>query len=151
EGNGPLSIATFADDMWSLLDRLGHRRVALVGFSMGGAVALEMALQRPRACSRLVVINSLPSYRIEYRRKALELYLQTGMVRLLGMRRTARMVARRLFPHPQQRAMRQWVMDVVGGSRPQLYLRCARALADRRAGARLQRLRCETLMLAGEF
>ena len=144
------SIEQFADDLWRLLDRLGVERPMLVGFSMGGAVALEMALQRPHAVRRLATINSLPSYRVDHWRKALELYLQIGFFRLLGLPRTARMIARRLFPAPHQAAMRQRVEQVVGGSTVQPYLRCARALAAWCAAARLDALQAPMLMLAGE-
>jgi 3-oxoadipate enol-lactonase len=144
------SIAGFADDVWRVLDGRGISRAALVGFSMGGAVALEMAVQRPQATARLVLINSLPSYRADHWRKLLEFWLQIGMVRLLGMHRTARVVARRLFPHPWQAAMRERVVEVVGGSRPEPYLRCARALADWCAADRIDSLRMPTLMIAGE-
>lgn len=147
---GRYSIAQFAGDLWCLLDRLGIDRPMLVGFSMGGAVALEMALQRPQAVHRLATINSLPSYRVDHWRKALELYLQIGMVRLLGLPRTARMIARRLFPAPHQAAMRQRVEQVVGGSSVDPYLRCARALADWCAADRLEALAAPLLMLAGE-
>jgi 3-oxoadipate enol-lactonase len=148
---GPYAIAQFADDLWRLLDRLGTASPAVVGFSLGGAVALEMALQRPDAVARLVTINSLPSYRVDHWRKALEFYLQVGMVQLLGLPRTARLVARRLFPHAHQAAMRARVTEVVGGSRVEPYLRCARALADWCAAERLDALRAPTLMIAGEF
>jgi 3-oxoadipate enol-lactonase len=148
--SGPCSIAGFADDVWRLLDRLGVTRASLVGFSMGGAVALEMALQRPHAVRRLALINSLPSYRADHWRKVLEYWLQTGMVRMFGMRRTARMVARRLFPHPWQAAMRLRVVDVVGGSRPEPYLRCARALADWCAADRIDGMPMPVMMIAGE-
>jgi len=148
---GRYSIEQFADDVWRALDRLGEPTASLVGFSMGGAVALEMALQRPSASRRLVLINSLPSYRVDHWRKALELYLQIGMVRALGMRRTARLAARRLFPHPQQAAMRERVHEVVGNSSPEPYLRCARALADWCAADRISGFAVPTLMLAGEY
>ncbi|MCK7593573.1 alpha/beta fold hydrolase [Pseudomarimonas salicorniae] len=147
---GRYRIEQFAADLWALLDRLEAGRPALVGFSMGGAVALEMALQRPGAVARLVTINSLPSYRVDHWRKALELHLQVGMVRLLGLPRTARMVARRLFPEPHQLAMRQRVERVVGSSSPDPYLRCARALADWCAAERASGLGVPMLMLAGE-
>lgn len=49
---------------------------------MGGAVALEMALQRPAAVPRLVLINSLASYRIDDWRKWLEARLSGAAVRL---------------------------------------------------------------------
>ena len=147
---GRYRIEQFADDLWRLLDALGVPRAHLVGFSMGGAVALEMALQRPSASGRLVTINSLPSYRVDHWRKALELYVQVGMVRLLGLRRTASLVARRMFPHPHQAAMRTRVEQVVGASPAEPYLRCARALADWCAADRLQQLAAPMLMLAGE-
>lgn len=150
EGGGMPSIERFAADVWQLLDRSGHAEVAVVGFSMGGAVALEMALQRPRAVTALALINSLPSYRVDHWKKALELYLQIGLVRLLGLPRTARLIARRLFPHPHQQAMRERVVQVVGGSPVAPYLRCARALADWCAADRLDALQAPTLMLAGE-
>ncbi len=147
---GHYSIEQFASDLWRLLDRLGIEQPMLVGFSMGGAVALEMALQRPQAVRRLATINSLPSYRVDHWRKALELYLQIGMVKLLGLPRTARLIARRLFPAPHQAAMRERVERVVGGSSVDPYLRCARALADWCAAERLDGLRAPQLMLVGE-
>lgn len=147
---GRYSIAQFADDLWRMLDLIEQPELALVGFSMGGAVALEMALQRPASVSRLVLINSLPSYRVDHWRKAMELYVQIGMVRLLGMPRTAQIVSRRLFPHPHQQAMRDRVIAVVGNSSPEPYLRCARALADWCAAERIDALQAPTLMLAGE-
>jgi hypothetical protein len=40
------------------------------------------------------------------------------MVRLLGLRPTAKLVSRRLFPHPHQAVMRQRVVDVLGAQPP---------------------------------
>jgi pimeloyl-ACP methyl ester carboxylesterase len=144
------TIEQFAADGWQLLDHLGVARCAIAGFSMGGAVALEMALQRPSAVGDLVLINSLPSYRIDHWRKALEYYLQVALVRLVGMRRTARMIAARLFPHAHQQPMRQRVIEVIGASDSAPYLRCARALADWCAAERVGLLQARVLMIAGE-
>lgn len=44
---------------FELLDHLELRQPNIVGFSLGGAVALEMALQRPQSVPRLALINSL--------------------------------------------------------------------------------------------
>lgn len=148
---GRYSIAGFAAALWQLLDRLGHERVHLVGFSLGGAVALEMALQRPEAAQRLVLINSLPSYRVDTLAKWLEVNLHTALVRTLGLPRTARMVARRLFPEPHRGAMRERVVTVLGANPVAPYLASARALAGWCALARLDRLRAPTLMLAAEL
>lgn len=149
-GAAATSISGFATDLWHLLDVMGIAQTDIAGFSMGGAVALEMALMRPDAVARLATINSLPSYRVDHWRKWMELNLQIGMVRFLGMRRTASMAARRLFPHERHAAMRQRVIDVVGSAAPDPYLRCARALASWCAAERLSAIRARMLMIAGE-
>jgi len=149
-GADPLSIETFASELWQLLDQLGIQRSHIAGFSMGGAVALEMALQRPERVHKLATINSLPSYRVDHWRKWLELNLQMVLVKVLGLPRTAQMVGRRLFPDPHQAAMRQRVIDVLSAASVEPYLRCARALADWCAAERCSALRTPMLMLAGE-
>src|SRR5436190_5299087 len=146
---GPYQIADFALDNWALLRRLGIERAHLVGFSLGGAVALEMALRRPEAAARLVLINALPHYSDTWR-KWVEAQLTTGMVRILGFERTARMVARRMFPHPHQAALRERAHVVVGGQAPRPYLETVRALVAWHAVDRLDRLRCPTLIIAAE-
>jgi 3-oxoadipate enol-lactonase len=147
---GRYSIAGFATDTLALIDSLGHRRVHLLGFSLGGSVALEMALLRPDLVERLVLINSLPDYRIDTRRKWMEARMQSGMVRVLGPAFTARLVARRLFPHPHQIPMRRRVVETVGTNSRRAYLATIRALIGWSALDRLDRLRAETLVLAAE-
>ena len=52
---GPYSIADVAEDVHALLVELGIGRASLVGISMGGFVALELALRHPEAVDRLVL------------------------------------------------------------------------------------------------
>jgi pimeloyl-ACP methyl ester carboxylesterase len=147
---GGYTIAGFAAALWAGLDELGVAAPAIVGFSLGGAVALEMALQRPRAVTRLALLNSLPSYRVDHWRKALEVIAQVGLVRMLGLRRTARMVAARLFPHPAQAPMRARVVEVLAANDRRRYLATTRALVGWCALERIERLQAPTLMLAAE-
>lgn len=53
--DGPYRIADFAGDTIALLDALGLERVHLVGSSMGGAIAQEVALARPERVRSLVL------------------------------------------------------------------------------------------------
>lgn len=147
---GPYRIDQFASDIWSLLDSLGETRVHLLGFSMGGAVALEMALQRPDRIGRLMTINSLPSYRVDSWRKRWEVYAQLALIRGLGLRRTSGFAARRLFPLPHQRAMRERVVSVIGGLPKRQYLHSVRALIGWSALERMHSLQAPMLMLAAE-
>jgi pimeloyl-ACP methyl ester carboxylesterase len=49
------SIAAFAEDVHFLADRLGLRRVVVGGISMGAAIALRLALQRPGLVGGLIL------------------------------------------------------------------------------------------------
>src|SRR5690348_6876673 len=53
-------IAAFADDIAWLCDELELQRPVLVGHSMGGAVALEVAAARPELPSAIVLLDPIP-------------------------------------------------------------------------------------------
>ena len=44
---GAVSMSELAGDVWELLAALGIEDVAVVGLSMGGLIAMEMAIARP--------------------------------------------------------------------------------------------------------
>lgn len=56
--SAPFGIADIADDTERLLAMLGIDRLDVVGLSLGGMVALELALRHPGRIGRLVVANS---------------------------------------------------------------------------------------------
>jgi pimeloyl-ACP methyl ester carboxylesterase len=52
----PYSIADLAADVYALAGALGIERASLVGISMGGFIALELALAHPAFVDRLVLV-----------------------------------------------------------------------------------------------
>ena len=58
----PLSFEHMAEDIYALLGALGLGPVDLVGYSMGGAVALQLAIAHPEKVQRLVYAGGT-SYR----------------------------------------------------------------------------------------
>ena len=147
----PYSVAAWAAETWGLLDALGVTEPDLVGFSMGGAVALEMALQRPASVPRLGLINSIATYRVDHWSKWCKARIDAALVRLLGIERTAALIAARLFPHPGQAAMRARAAVVIGSVPARTYLEQARALEQWSAVSRLAHLRSRTLLIAAEY
>lgn len=52
---GPYTIAEMADDLLELLDHLELPQVAVLGHSLGGAIAQHLALHQPQRVSRLIL------------------------------------------------------------------------------------------------
>lgn len=57
-GNDEISIDTYVDDLFVLLDELNLEKINLVGFSLGGAVALAFTIKYPSIVSSLVLMSS---------------------------------------------------------------------------------------------
>jgi pimeloyl-ACP methyl ester carboxylesterase len=54
----PITYEQMADDTAALVRRLGHGAADVVGYSMGGGVALQMAIRHPDVVRRLVVASA---------------------------------------------------------------------------------------------
>lgn len=54
------ALPRLADDLALLLDRLGHERVAVLGYSLGGRAALHFALRHSGRVSALVLESASP-------------------------------------------------------------------------------------------
>jgi pimeloyl-ACP methyl ester carboxylesterase len=57
-GNGDYSIGALAASLRDLLLALGHERATLVGHSLGGGIAMQLAYQFPELAERLVLVSS---------------------------------------------------------------------------------------------
>jgi len=57
-GSGHTSVEAYAADIAALLDALGLSRVRLAGHSMGGAIALTLALTQPERVASLILIGT---------------------------------------------------------------------------------------------
>src|SRR3954466_13038654 len=59
-GQAPDTVAGMARDAGSLIDALGLEQVDLFGFSMGGFVAQQIAVDRPELVRRLILVGTGP-------------------------------------------------------------------------------------------
>ncbi|HYR96920.1 MAG TPA: alpha/beta fold hydrolase [Candidatus Binatus sp.] len=55
---GDYSLGAYASGIRDLLGVLGHERASVVGHSLGGGVAMQLAYQFPERCERLVLVSS---------------------------------------------------------------------------------------------
>jgi 3-oxoadipate enol-lactonase len=147
---GDYRVERFAADTWQLLDHLGIRTPVLVGHSMGGAVAMQMALDRPGRVAQLVLANTLPSFLIDTPGKRALLWLRLLLMGLLGPRLMAQVMTRRLYPHPSQAKLRAKVAQRNARNDRHVYLATIRALTRWSVRARVGELAMPVLLLASE-
>lgn len=54
----PLSYELMADDIAALIKHLGYKQVDVLGYSLGGGVALQTASRHPEVVRRLVIVSA---------------------------------------------------------------------------------------------
>jgi pimeloyl-ACP methyl ester carboxylesterase len=54
----PLSFALMADDIAALIKHLGFEKTDILGYSLGGGVALQTAIRHPQVVRKLVVVST---------------------------------------------------------------------------------------------
>lgn len=147
----PLQIDDYAAVIEALVDAVSpDAPVAIVGHSMGGAVSLQAVLRAPSRYRKLVVANSLPSFQPETLRELLEVAYRRLVMRVLGPARLARLSAHRMFPRPDQAALRESIIARGRRNRRQTYLQALSALTRWNALPRLPALQTPTLLIGAE-
>ena len=57
-GDRPISLIDMGDDMAEVLTGLGHERIDVMGYSLGGGVAFRLAVQHPEMVRRLALVSA---------------------------------------------------------------------------------------------
>ncbi len=147
----PYSVKQQAADLAHLLDHLGIATTDVLGYSQGGPVAQELALDHPAKVRRLILSNTY-AYNMATMREKMEGHLVPLLLRVLGVRLFVKLVtAQGLRQIPKERA--EWVANLIartwGEADP-----ASLAMAWREAMAfdsrhRLREISCPTLVIAG--
>jgi pimeloyl-ACP methyl ester carboxylesterase len=114
--NGRYEIEEFTSDAVAVLRAAGAGRAHVVGISMGGMIALQLAVDAPGMVRSLVLVNTGPEVKAENAAERFALWQRRILTRFLSMEKFATILAGRLFPDPGQEAMRaefrrRWTMN----------------------------------------
>jgi len=60
KGDTPEKVAGMADDAIAFIDALGFNQVDVLGFSLGGFIAQQVAVQRPTLLRKIILIGTAP-------------------------------------------------------------------------------------------
>jgi len=107
---GPYTIPMFAADTANLLRALGVTSAHVVGLSLGGAVAFQLALDEPTLLKTLTIVNSAPTMGDQQAAKQ-EIDRRVGIVQQMGMRAMGATLSKNLFPKDEHAAERQTFVE----------------------------------------
>jgi 3-oxoadipate enol-lactonase len=88
--SGSFGVADMAGDVLAVLDRAGVRRAHVMGVSLGGMVAQELAVDHPQRVDGLVLVSTTPGWPFAYPMPAATVRLIAatgGMTREVALRR----------------------------------------------------------------
>ncbi|MGH8129389.1 MAG: alpha/beta fold hydrolase [Steroidobacteraceae bacterium] len=150
ERREPFTIRQHARDMIALLAARGVARAHVVGISMGGAVAIEMALLAPGSVATLVLANTAPGFILTNWQRRRMAWLRVVVATFLGVGAVARLYGQRMFPARHQGRLRRRLIRRASNTSRWVYLATLRALTRWNAASRMASIRAPTLVLGAE-
>jgi 3-oxoadipate enol-lactonase len=147
---GPYSIALFASDTAALLRSLGVASAHVVGLSLGGGIAFQLAIDSPAVVRTMTIVNSAPELVVRTFKDRVGVWQRFAIVRLLGMRRMGEVLSKRLFPKPEHESLRATFVERWAENDPRAYENAMRAMIGWSVMAKLGSIRCPTLVVAAD-
>lgn len=147
---GKNSIAIMASRIAGFLQTLGVDTYDIVGISLGGTLALQLAINHPEAVKKLVLVNTFARLQVENLKILPYVLLRMILVHTLGLPAQAQTVARRIFPSHDQEFLRQELINQILQADIHAYRATMRAIGRFDVRNKLHQINCPTLVITGE-
>ena len=146
----PHTIQKMAEDMLLLLGEFTAESAHVVGISMGGTLALQLALDQPQKVNKLILVDTFASLRPEKISVWAYFAFRLLLVHTLGLPAQARAVTQRIFPRPEQEELRRILYNQILQANPRAYRATMRSLALFNVKSRLGEIQAPTLVVTAE-
>lgn len=143
----PYTATQLASDLARLLDHLGIDTTAVLGYSQGGVIAQQLALDHPGRCNRLVLACTF-AFNMVTLSERLEGHLTPLLIQVLGMRRLAKLSVSQGLKQ-LDRKQGDWLAGLIEDQDPKLMVSAWRETMAFDSRRRLVEIRCPTLIIAG--
>jgi len=148
---GPYAMRDLAADVAALIRRVGGGPVHVVGLSLGGMVAFQLAVDDPALVRTLTIVNSGPEVVPRNLTERFALSSRVFVVKWFGLERMGRILAPRLFPGPDRASDRDRFLTQFLTNDRDAYLASLRAIIGWRVTPRIGRITAPTLVVASEL
>jgi len=151
---GPYSMPLFARDIAALIRSQDIPPVHVIGLSLGGFVAFQLAVDHPELVRSLVVVNSAAGMpRDKFRDRLLvarSILLRRLIVRLFGMRALGRFLGGKLFQRPDQMDLKRTFIERCAENQRNAYLASLASISGWGIEDQLGSISCRTCVISGE-
>jgi 3-oxoadipate enol-lactonase len=148
---GSYTMSLWARDTIALLDQLKIDKVHLVGLSMGGMIAFQMAVDCPERIQSMVIANSGPAVIARTMKERIGIWMRFFIVRVMGMRKMGETLAPRLFVDPDQENLRQTFANRWAENDKRAYLNSLRAIVGWTVEDKIGQIKIPTLVLVSDM
>jgi len=146
----PYSIELFAADTRELLRALGMSSTHVVGFSMGGMVAFQLAVDAPEMVRSLCAVNCCPEGSVRTFNDGIEVFKHLVGMQFNSSRRRRQNKDSEPVPASGKERPHQSMIERMAVTNKLAYANAFSALVKWSVADRLDTIRCPTLMITSD-
>ena len=147
---GPYSMAIFAKDTARLIKELGAEPAHILGISLGGMVAFQLAIDHPELVRSLIIVNSTPEMVTRTFKEKTAVWQRLLIVRLMGMRKMGQVLGDRFLPRPDQVELKEIFIERWAENDKSAYLEAMKAVIGWSVIDKLGEISCPTLIVGSD-
>lgn len=144
-------VELMCNDIREFLDKLNITKATLIGFSMGGAVAFEFAVEHQDYLENLVIVNSGPDFNAMGKIGEDLLNNRTDYLKTKGLTALANEIALNMFPEPHQEQLRVEFETRCRNNDYEAYYNAFTTLMKWGLGPKLETIKTRTLVVASDM
>lgn len=144
-------VGLMTEDVKTFLDQLKIKKATFIGFSMGGAVAFQMAASYPEYVDKLVIVNSGPDFNDMGAIGEELLKNRTQFLETKGLELLAKEISFNMFPEDHQLDLRNGFEARCKNNDYNAYYKSFVTLMDWGLGDQLKDIKAKTLVVASDM
>lgn len=149
--NEDFGVEFLTEDVYQLLQDLNINKATFIGFSMGGAVAFQMAISHPELVDKLVIVNSGPDFNNMGKTGEDLLKNRTEYLKTKGLKELAKEISFNMFPEAHQEKLKIEFEERCAKNDPNLYYNTFVTLMNWGLGDKLQTIAHPTLVVGSDM